>query len=147
MNTSFVAYKILVQFSSVAHSCLILCDSMDCSRHAHHQLLEFTQTQVHWVIDTIQPSRPLSSPSPSTFNLSQYQGLFKWVSSSHQVVKVLEFREPYWRKTMQNNECNCRCKIDHLFDKKIHHYKLKFHKYNKMHKTIFYWVNLYISLY
>ena len=58
----------------------------------HCQLPEFTQTHVHWVGDTIQPSHPLSSPSPPAFNLSQYQGLFKWVSSSHQVVKVLEFQ-------------------------------------------------------
>ena len=48
----------------------------------HHQLPEFTQTHVHWVSDAIQPSHPLSSPSPPTFNLSQHQGLFKWVSSS-----------------------------------------------------------------
>ena len=56
----------------------------------HHQLTESTQTHVHWVGDAIQPSHPLSSPSRPTFNLSQYQGLFKWVSSSHQVAKVLE---------------------------------------------------------
>ena len=57
---------------------------MDCStpgHPVHHQLLEFTQTHVHWVGDAIQPSHPLSSPSPPTFNLSQHQGLFKWVSS------------------------------------------------------------------
>ena len=57
-----------------------------------HQLLEFTQTRVHWVGDAIQPSHPLSSPSPAALNLSQHQGLFKWVSSSHQVAKVLEFQ-------------------------------------------------------
>ena len=57
----------------------------------HHQLPEYTQTHVHWVIDAIQPSHPLSSPSPA-FNLSQNQGLFKWVSSSHQVAKILEFQ-------------------------------------------------------
>ena len=56
----------------------------------HHQLLEFTQTHVHWVSDAIQPSHPLSSPSPPALNLSKHQGLFKWVSSSHQVAKVLE---------------------------------------------------------
>ena len=56
------------------------------------QLLEFTQTHVHWNGDTIQPSHLLSSPSPPTFNLSQYQGLFKWISSSHQVAKILEFQ-------------------------------------------------------
>ena len=53
---------------------------------------QFTQTHCHWVNDAIQPSHPLSSPSPLTFNLSQHQGLFKWVSSSHQVAKVLEFQ-------------------------------------------------------
>ena len=58
----------------------------------HHQLLEFTQTHVHWVGDAIQPSHPLSSPSPPALNLSQHQGLFKWVSSSHQVAKILEFQ-------------------------------------------------------
>ena len=58
----------------------------------HHQLLEFTQTHLHWVSDALQPSHPLSSPSPPAFNLSQHQGLFKWVSSLHQVAKVLEFQ-------------------------------------------------------
>ena len=58
----------------------------------HHWLPEFTQTHVHWVGDAIQPSHPLSSPSPPAFNLSQPQGLFQWVSSSHQVAKVLEFQ-------------------------------------------------------
>ena len=84
-----------VQFSSVAQLCLTLCDPMDCSMSGlpvHHQLLELTQTQVHWVGDAIQPSRPLSSPSPPAFNLSQHQGLFKWVSSSHQAAKALEFQ-------------------------------------------------------
>ena len=82
------------QFSSVTQSCLTLCDPMDCSTpgpHVHHQFPEFTQIHVHWVGDEIQPSHPLSSPSPPTFNLSRHQGLFQWVSSSHQVAKVLEF--------------------------------------------------------
>ena len=57
-----------------------------------HQLLEFTQIHVHWVSDAIQPSHPLSFPSPPAFNLSQHQGIFQWVSSSHQVAKVLEFQ-------------------------------------------------------
>ena len=68
---------------------------MDCSMPGcpvHHQLLEFTQTHVHWVGDAIQPTHPLLSPSSPTFNLSQHQGLFKWVGSSHQVAKVLEFQ-------------------------------------------------------
>ena len=58
----------------------------------HHQLPEFTQTHVHRVRDAIQPSHPLSSPSPPALNLSQHQSLFQWVSSSHQVAKVLEFQ-------------------------------------------------------
>ena len=58
----------------------------------HHQLPESTQTHVHWADDAIQPSHPLSSPSPPALNLSQHQGLFKWISSSHQVAKVLEFQ-------------------------------------------------------
>ena len=58
----------------------------------HHQLLEPTQTHIHFVGDAIQPSHPLSSPSPPAFNLSQHQGLFKRVSSLHQVAKVLEFQ-------------------------------------------------------
>ena len=68
---------------------------MDCSMPGlpiHQQLPEFTQTHVHRVSDAIQPSHPLSSPSPPALNLSQHQGLFKWVSSSHQVAKVLEFQ-------------------------------------------------------
>ena len=87
--------RIFSQFNSVAQSCPTLCDPMDCSTPGlpvHHQLLEFTQTHVHWVGDAIQPSHPLSSPSLPTFNLSQHQGLFQWVTSSHQVAKVLEFQ-------------------------------------------------------
>ena len=83
------------QFSSVAQLCPTLWDPMDCSTPGlpvHHQLPEFTQTHVYWVGDAIQPSHPLSSPSPPTFNLSQHQGLFKKVSSLHQVAKVLEFQ-------------------------------------------------------
>ena len=84
-----------VPFSSVAQSRLTLSNSMDCSMPAlpvHHQLPEFNQTHVHWVGDAIQPSHPLLLPSPLSFNLSQHQGLFKWVSSSHQEVKLLEFQ-------------------------------------------------------
>ena len=84
----------LVQFSSVAQSCPTLCNPMDCNTPGlpvHHQLLEFTQTHVHWVGDAIQPSHPLSSPSPG-FNLSQHQGLLQGVSSLYQVAKVLEFQ-------------------------------------------------------
>ena len=84
-----------IQFSSVAQSCLTLCDAMDCGMPGlpvHHQLPEFTQTHVHWVSDDIQLSHPLLSPSPPTFNLSQHQSLFKWINSLHQVTKVLEFQ-------------------------------------------------------
>ena len=80
---------------SVSQSCLTLCDPMDCNMPGlpvHHQLLEFTQTHVHWVGDAIQSSHPLSSPSPPALSISQHKGLFKRVSSSHQVAKVLEFQ-------------------------------------------------------
>ena len=82
-------------FSSVTQSCPTLCDPMHHSTAGlpvHHQLPEFTQTHVHRVGDAIQPSHPLSSPSSPAFNLSQHQGLFKRVSSSHQVAKILEFQ-------------------------------------------------------
>ena len=72
-----------VQFSSVTQSCPTLCNPMDCSTQGypvHHQLPESTQTHVHWVGDAIQPFHPQSSPSPPAFNLSQHQGLFKWIS-------------------------------------------------------------------
>ena len=84
-----------VQFSSVAQSCPTLCDPMNRSipgLPVHHQLPEFTQTHVHRVSDALQPSHPLSSPSPPALNLSHHQGLFQWVSSSHQMAKVLEFQ-------------------------------------------------------
>ena len=84
-----------VQFSSVAQSCPTLCDPMNRSTPGlpvHHQLPEFTPTHVHQVGDPIQPSHPLSSPSPSAPNPSQHQGLFQWVNSSHEVAKVLEFQ-------------------------------------------------------
>ena len=109
-----------LQFSSVAQSCLTLCDPMDCSMpgfpihqfssvsqscptpwnpmnlstpgiSVHHQLPESTQTHVHWVGDAIQPSHPLLSPAPPAFNVSQHQGLFKWISSLHRVAKYWSF--------------------------------------------------------
>ena len=85
----------LVQFSSVAQSCPTLCNTMNHStpgRPVHHQLPEFTQTHVHRVGEAIQPCHPLSSPSPPAPNPSQHQGLFQWVNSLHEVVKVLEFQ-------------------------------------------------------
>ena len=81
--------------SSVAQPCPTRCDPMDCStpgHPVHHHLPEFTQTHIHWVGDAIQPSHPLLSPSPPAFNLSQHQGLFQWISSSHQMARVLEFQ-------------------------------------------------------
>ena len=84
----------VIQFSSVAQWCPSLCNPRDCSMPGfpvYHQLLELAQTHVHWVSDAIQPSHPLSSPSPA-FNLSQPQGLFQWVSSLHQEAKVSELQ-------------------------------------------------------
>ena len=86
-----------IQFSSVQSfsHVWVSCDPMDCSTPGfpvHHQLPELAHTHVHQVSDAIQPSHPLSSPSPPAFNLSQHQCLFQWVSSSHQVAKVLEFQ-------------------------------------------------------
>ena len=84
-----------IQFSSVTQQCPTVWDPTDCSMPGfpvHHQHPEPTQTHVHWIGDAIQPPHPLSSTSPPTFNLSQHQGLFKWVSFSHQVAKVLEFQ-------------------------------------------------------
>ena len=81
--------------SSVAQSCLTLCEPMNRSTPGlpvHHKLPEFTQTHAHRVGDAIQPSHPLSSPSPPAPSPSQHQGLFQGVSSSHEVAKVLEFQ-------------------------------------------------------
>ena len=87
-------HKVYIIFTSIhSLSRLRLCNPMNCSMSGlpvHHQLPESTQTHVHWVSDAIQPS--LSSPSPPALNLSQHQGLLQWVSSFHQVAKVLEFQ-------------------------------------------------------
>ena len=86
-----------VQFSSVVQLSLTLCDPVDCSTPGlpvHHQLPEFTQTHVHWVSDAIQASHPMLFHSPA-FSLSQHQGLFQWVRSSHLVAKVLTFQLQY----------------------------------------------------
>ena len=88
---------ILFKFSSVQSFSRIQLFSTPWMAHStpglpvHHQLPKFTQTRVHWVGDAIQPSHPLSSPSPPALNLSQHQGLFRWISPLHQVAKVLEF--------------------------------------------------------
>ena len=102
LNTDTMLYSKSVQFSSVAKSCPILCNPMNCSTPGlpvHHQLPELIQTHAHRVGDAIQPSHPLSSPSPPLSspstpapNPSQHQGLFQRVSSSHEVAKVLAFQ-------------------------------------------------------
>ena len=92
---SFSYFRVGPQFSSVAQSSPTLWAPMDCSMPGlpvHHQLLGLTHTHVHWIGDAIQPSHPLSPPSPPAFSLSQHQGLFQWVSSLHQVAKGLEFQ-------------------------------------------------------
>ena len=98
MSKQYVTYTFNQIFSSVQFSHSVVSNSLwpheqqHASLPVHHQLLEFTQTHAHWVGDAIQPFHPLSSPSPPALNLSQHQGLLKWVSSSHQVAKVLEFQ-------------------------------------------------------
>ena len=90
-----MSFNSSVQFSSVAQMCLTLCDPINRSTPGltvHHQFLEFTQTHIHWVSDAIQPSHPLSSPSPPAPNPSQHQSLFQWVNPSHKVAKILEFQ-------------------------------------------------------
>ena len=98
-STIFLSFfKQVIQFSSVQslnrvwHFATPWITRSTPGLPVHHQLPEFTQTHVHRIGDAIQPSHPLSSPSPPAFNLSQHQGLFQWVSSSHQVAKVLEFQ-------------------------------------------------------
>ena len=104
--------NVLYQFSSVTQSCPILCNPMDCSMPGfpvHHQLPELAQTHVLQVSDAIQPSHLLSSPSSPAFSLSQHQGLFQWVSSSHQVAKVLELQ-------LQHQPFQWIFRIDFLYD-------------------------------
>ena len=87
--------QFLYQFSSVAQSCLTLCDPMNHSMPGlpvHHQLPEFIQTHAHRVGDAIQLSHPLSSPSSPAPNPSQHQGIFQWVNSLPEVARVLEFQ-------------------------------------------------------
>ena len=94
-DNSYSQVTAMVSVSSVAQSCLTLCGPMNRSTPGlpvHHKLPEFTQTNFHRVSDTIQPSHPLSSPSPPALNPSQHQGLFQQVNSSHEVAKVLEFQ-------------------------------------------------------
>ena len=93
LKSNHIYYSI--QFSSVAQLCPTLCDPMDCSTAGflvHHQLPQFTQNHVHWVGGAIQPSHPLSSPSPPTFNLSQHQGFFQMSQFFTSGGQVLEFQ-------------------------------------------------------
>ena len=97
---------------SVVQSCLIPCDPMDCSMPGFpvlYHLLKLAQTHVRWVNDAIQSSLPLLSPSPPAFYLSQNQDLFQWVSSSHQVAKVLELQ-------LQNQSFQWIFRVDFLYD-------------------------------
>ena len=107
-----VILKLISSVSTVTQSCPTLCDPINRSTpglSVHHQLLESTQTHVYRVGDAIQPSCPLLSPSPPALNLSQHQGLFKWVSSSHQVAKVLELQ-------LQHQSFQWTPKTHHLYD-------------------------------
>ena len=95
ITIAFMISETSVEFSSVTQSCPTLCNPMNHSMPGlpvHHQLPEFTQTHVHQVSDAIQPSHPLSSPSPPAPYPSQHQSLFQWVNSLHEVAKVLEFQ-------------------------------------------------------
>ena len=98
VNVEYLSHPYTSNFSSsssslVVQSCPTLCEphELQHARPPYHQLSESTQIHVHWVGDAIQPSHPLSSPSPPAFNLLQHQGLFKWVSSSHQSPKYWSF--------------------------------------------------------
>ena len=99
LKTIYFSYKQTktswqIRFSSVAQSCLTLCDPMDWSTSGfpvHHQLPELTQTHVHWVGDAIQPSHSLSPFSPPALSLSQHQSLFQWVNSSMMWPKYWSF--------------------------------------------------------
>ena len=97
-------FSVLLQIRSVSQSYPTLWDPMNCSTPGlpvHHQLPEFTQTLIHRVSDAIQPSHPLSSPSPLAPNPSQHQSLFQWVNSLHEVARVLEFQ--LWHHSFQRN--------------------------------------------
>ena len=97
----YIYIYIYIYISSVQFSHSVVSDSCDPMNRStpglpvYHQLLDSTQTHVYWVGDAIQPSHPLSSPSPPALNPSQHQDLFKWVRSSRQVAKVLQFQFQY----------------------------------------------------
>ena len=107
-------HQLFSQFSSVTQSCPTLCNPMNHSTPGlpvHHKLPEFAQTHAHWVCDAIQPSHPLSSPSPPATNSSQHQGLFQRVNSSHKVFKVLEFRLLRKLKSKPQRAVTFCCKV------------------------------------
>ena len=128
-NSKMSGYRWVITpswFSSVAQSCPTLCNPMNCSTPGlpvHNQLPEFTQTHVHWVGDVIQPSQPLLSPSSPAFNLSQHQNLFKWVSSSNQVAKVLEFQLQHqslqWTPGWFSFRIDCWISLQSLLEKAL----------------------------
>ena len=108
LNTFFLPKDLFssVKFSSVPQLSPTLCNPMNHSTSGlpvHHQLPEFTQTHAHQVGDAIQPSHPLSSPSLPDPNPSQHHGLLQWVSSSHQVAKVLEFQHQFFQWTFRTD--------------------------------------------
>ena len=94
-KNKYIVFLLISFCCSVAQSRLTLCNSTDCSTPdlpVPHYLLKSAQVHLHCTGDAIHPSHPLSPPSPPAFSLSQHQGLFRWVSSLHQLVKVLEFQ-------------------------------------------------------
>ena len=109
VSYTYVTHNNGAQFSSVVSDSSWLMDCSTPGFPVHRQLPDSTQTHVHWVGDAIQPSHPLSSPSFPSFNLSQHQGLFKWVSSLHQVAKVLEFQ-------LQHQSFQWTLRTDFLYD-------------------------------
>ena len=144
-KSSHNIYAYSVQFSSIAQSCPTLCDPMNHSTPGlpvHHQLLEFTQTHAHRVGDAIQPSHPLSSPSPPAPNDSQHQGLFQRINSLHIrspqciVLNILWFCFQWSRKKGKNGMCNNWCILSlclsfnwlldelHIYDVILDYFKL-----------------------
>ena len=130
-----------VQFSSVAQSSATFCDPIDCNTSGfplYHQLPELTQTHVHWVSDANQPSHPLSFPSPPASNLSQHQSIFKWVNSSHQVAKVLEFLPQSNFLPIFESSCHSR-KMDSVYPMAWHHLGYPSLRNKEVHLWISHW--------
>ena len=127
-----------LQFSAVTQSCPTLCDPMDCRMPGfpvHRRPPELTQTYIHWVGDGIQPSHPLSSPSPSAVTLSQHQGLSQWACSSHQVSVLLSVFSSIWyswpvlpcwkkKKILFNHLASVCCRLAFSFDLSINFFTL-----------------------